>query len=114
MMAEYFVRQILRAQWGHPNTVRRWRLIRLWSGSNGYRLFTQRHLDCASARTVYSAPYPGRGFRAGQRIIKQAVADDWQARSKKRMSIWHWSKQTGTGRHNADILEHWAQNTTTL
>ena len=68
----------------HPNTVRRyvdWGLLPPVERSpTGYRLFTQRHLDCLRlARMIYAAPYPGRGFRAlGNEIIQCAVVDDWQ------------------------------------
>jgi DNA-binding transcriptional MerR regulator len=46
---------------------------------NGYRRFTQKHLDCLRlARMVYSAEYPGRAIRlSGSKIIQSAVADDW-------------------------------------
>ena len=46
---------------------------------NGYRLFTQRHLDCLRlARMIYSDTYPGRAIRqSGGRILQSAVADDW-------------------------------------
>jgi DNA-binding transcriptional MerR regulator len=66
----------------HPNTVRRY-VERGWlppvlRGVNGYRLFTQTHLDCLRvARLVYST-YPGRTIRqSGYHIIQHAVADDW-------------------------------------
>src|SRR5512146_1643695 len=85
-MATKFLRtfELARAVGIHPNTVRRyvdWGLIPPVERSPaGYRLFTARHLDCLQlARTIYAAPYPGRGFRAlGNEIIRCAVADDWQ------------------------------------
>lgn len=48
-------------------------------GPNGYRLFTQRHLDCLRlAHLIYSAAYPGKAIRlSGSQIIPSAVADDW-------------------------------------
>jgi DNA-binding transcriptional MerR regulator len=67
----------------HPNTVRRyvdWRLLPpVERGPNGYRRFTQKHLDCLRlARLVYSHEYPGRAIRlSGGKIIQSAVADDW-------------------------------------
>ncbi|MCC7451728.1 MAG: MerR family transcriptional regulator [Anaerolineae bacterium] len=66
----------------HPNTVRRyaaWGLIPpVYRGVNGYRQFTQKHLDCLQvARLVYST-YPGKTIRqSGYQIIQRAVADDW-------------------------------------
>jgi DNA-binding transcriptional MerR regulator len=74
---------LARAAGVHPNTVRRyaeWGLLPpVERAANGYRLFTQKHLDCLRvARLVYSAVYPGRTFRqSGARIIQRAVADDW-------------------------------------
>ena len=103
----------------HPNTVRRygdWGLIPPVERSpSGYRLFTQRHLDCLRlARMIYSAPYPGRGFRAlGTEIIQRAVVDDWQGALEKAheylVAIQAELKQANTA---ADVLEHWAQNMT--
>jgi DNA-binding transcriptional MerR regulator len=67
----------------HPNTVRRyvdWGLLPpVERGSNGYRRFTQKHLDCLRlARLVYSGEYPGKTIRlSGSEIIHRAVADDW-------------------------------------
>lgn len=102
----------------HPNTVRLyadWGLIPPVERSpSGYRIFTQRHLDCMRlARTVYSAPYPGRGFRAvGTDIIRLAVADDWHGALEKANEhlelVKAELKQAETA---ADVLEHWAQNT---
>src|SRR5512141_1571380 len=84
-MTEKFLRtsDLAKAVGAHPNTVRRyvdWGLLPPVERSPaGYRLFTQRHLDCLRlARMIYSAPYPGRGFRAlGTEIIQRAVQDDW-------------------------------------
>lgn len=101
----------------HPNTVRLyadWGLIPPVERSpSGYRIFTQRHLDCMRlARTVYAAPYPGRGFRAiGTDIIHQAVDDDWHSALEKAYEhlelVKAELKQAETA---ADVLEHWAQN----
>jgi DNA-binding transcriptional MerR regulator len=100
----------------HPNTVRRyvdWGLVPPVERSlAGYRLFTQRHLDCLRlARMIYAAPYPGRGFRAqGTRVIRCAVAHDWagaldQAREHLRLV----QVELGQAEAAADLLEHWAQ-----
>lgn len=74
---------LARAVGVHPNTVRRyvdWGLLPpVQRAPNGYRRFTQRHLDCLRvARLVYTANYPGRTIRlSGYRVIQSAVADDW-------------------------------------
>jgi len=73
----------------HPNTVRlylEWGLLpAVERSSSGYRLFTQKHLDCLRlARTIYAAEYPGRDLRAsGNEIIQYAVADDWSGALEK-------------------------------
>lgn len=104
----------------HPNTVRLyldWGLIPpVERSASGYRLFTQRHLDCLRlARMIYAAPYPGRGFRAlGNEIIQCAVVDNWQGALEKARehlaSVKAELKQADTA---ANLLEHWAQNVTT-
>jgi DNA-binding transcriptional MerR regulator len=100
----------------HPNTVRRyvdWGLIPPVERSpSGYRLFTQRHLDCLRlARTIYAAQYPGRGFRAlGNAIIQRAVADDWiGALEKAHDLLLAVSIELDQASQAANILEHWAQ-----
>ena len=110
---------LARAVGVHPNTVRLyqdWGLIPPVERSpSGYRLFTQRHLDCLRlARMIYAAPYPGRGFRAlGNEIIQCAVAEDWQGALEKAhehlASAKAELKQADTA---ANVLEHWAQNMT--
>jgi DNA-binding transcriptional MerR regulator len=103
----------------HPNTVRLyvdWGLLPPVERSpSGYRLFTQRHLDCLRlARMIYAAPYPGRGFRAlGNEIIQCAVIHDWQGALEEAYehlaSVKAELKQADTA---ANLLEHWAQNMT--
>src|SRR5512146_835886 len=91
MMATKFfhISQLARTVGIHLNTVRRyldWGLIPpVERTPAGYRVFTQRHLDCLRlARMIYSAPYPGRGFRAvGNEIIQHAVQDDWTGALEK-------------------------------
>ncbi|HEX9068974.1 MAG TPA: MerR family transcriptional regulator [Ktedonobacterales bacterium] len=74
---------LARAVGAHPNTVRRYvergLLPPVRRGANGYRLFTQRHLDCMRvARTIHAAPFAGQALRAsGTQIIHSVVADDW-------------------------------------
>ena len=100
----------------HPNTVRLyldWGLIPPVERSpSGYRLFTQRHLDCLRlARTIYAAAYPGRGFRAlGNEIIQFAVLDDWQgALEKANEHLAAVKAELKQANNAADLLEHWAQ-----
>jgi DNA-binding transcriptional MerR regulator len=107
---------LARAAGVHPNTVRLyadWGLVPAVERSpSGYRLFTQRHLDCLRlARTVYKAQYPGRGFRAlGNAIIQCAVADDWHAALDKAHELFAAvSVELGHATHAANVLEHWAQ-----
>jgi DNA-binding transcriptional MerR regulator len=101
----------------HPNTVRLyvdWGLIPpVERNESGYRLFTQKHLDCLRlARTIYASQYPGKDLRAlGNEIIQYAVADDWQGALEKArehlIAVKAELKQADTA---ADLLEHWAQN----
>jgi hypothetical protein len=107
---------LARAVGFHPNTVRLyadWGLIPpVQRNSSGYRLFAQRHLDCLRlALTVYSAPYPGRGFRAvGNEIIKYAVAADWQgALAKAHEDLALVKTELGQADTAANTREHWAQ-----
>ena len=101
----------------HPNTVRKyvdWGLIPpVERTPSGYRLFTQKHLDCMRlARLVYSAPYPGRGFRAlGTEVIQRAVVDDWQgALEKAQEHLALVQAELKNAEAAADLLERWAQN----
>ncbi len=74
---------LARAVGVHPNTVRRyveWGLLPpVQRAPNGYRRFTQKHLDCLRvARMIYTSTYPGKAIRlSASRIIQSAVADDW-------------------------------------
>ncbi len=104
----------------HPNTVRKyadWGLIPPVERSpSGYRLFTKQHMDCMRlARLIYSAPYPGRGFRAlGTEVIHRAVVDDWQgALEKARTHLELVQAELKKAEDAADLLEHWAQKTET-
>src|SRR5512140_2170725 len=119
-MAEKFLRtsDLARLVGVHPNTVRKyadWGLIPpVERTPAGYRLFTQQHLDCMRlARLIYSAPYPGRGFRAlGTEVIHRAVADDWQgALEKARTHMELVQAELKRAEDAADLLEHWAQKT---
>ena len=108
---------LARAVGVHPNTVRRyadWGLIpRVERSPSGYRLFTQRHLDCLRlARMIYAAPYPGRGFRAlGNQIIQYAVVDDWQgALEEAHEHLLAVNAELEHANQAANLLEHWAQH----
>lgn len=117
-MSRDFLRtsELARAVGAHPNTVRRyvdWGLVPPVERSPaGYRLFTQRHLDCLRlARTIYATQYPGRGFRAlGTAIIQRAVEDDWDgaldAAHKLFAAV---GVELGYATRAASVLEHWAQ-----
>lgn len=121
-MAIKFLRtsDLARAVGIHPNTVRLyvdWGLLPPVERSpSGYRLFTQRHLDCLRlARTVYAAEYPGRHLRAsGNEIIQRAVVDDWQGALE--IAHAHLATVKAELKHAdtvANLLEHWAQNVNT-
>lgn len=108
---------LARAAGIHPNTVRLyvdWGLLPpVERSESGYRLFTQKHLDCLRlARMIYAAEYPGRDLRAsGNEIIQCTVVDDWQGALEKahqhQASVKAELKHADTA---ADLLEHWAQN----
>lgn len=79
------VTDLARAVGAHPNTVRRYEALG-WippapRAANGYRRFSQRHLDCLRlARLIVGRTYPNLTFRrAAMRIIPHAVAGDWEA-----------------------------------
>ena len=118
MMSNRYLRtsDLARAVGIHANTVRLyvdWGLLPpVERSASGYRLYTQRHLDCLRlARAVYAAPYPGRGFRAlGNEIIQRAVADDWSgALEKAHMHLAAVKAELERAEAAADLLEHWAQ-----
>lgn len=101
----------------HPNTVRLyvdWGLIPpVERNESGYRLFTQKHLDCLKlARMIYASQYPGRDLRASSNeIIQCAVADDWQgALEKAKQHLIAVKKELKYADQAADVLEHWAQH----
>lgn len=74
---------VARAVGAHPNTVRRYAerglIPPVTRAANGYRLFTQQHLDCFRvARMIYGAVYASRTIRqSSYQVIERAVADDW-------------------------------------
>jgi DNA-binding transcriptional MerR regulator len=101
----------------HPNTVHLyvdWGLIPpVERTPAGYRLFTQRHLDCLRlARLIYAAEYPGRDLRAsGNEIIQRSVVNDWAGALEKAYehltSVQAELEQANTA---AALLDNWAQN----
>jgi DNA-binding transcriptional MerR regulator len=106
---------LARAVGTHPNTVRvyvEWGLIPPVERSPaGYRLFTQKHLDCLRlARTIYASDYPGRALRAsGHEIIEAAVADDWpEAFHRAGAHLVAVRKELKEAESAADLLERWA------
>jgi DNA-binding transcriptional MerR regulator len=110
---------LARAVGVHPNTVRlyvEWGLLPpVERTPSGYRIFTQHHLDCLRlARMIYTAAYPGRGFRAlGNKIIQRAVADDWMgALEMAHEHLLAVNAELEHANQAANLLEHWAQNIT--
>jgi DNA-binding transcriptional MerR regulator len=110
---------LARAVGVHPNTVRiyvEWGLMPpVERSASGYRLFTQKHLDCLRlARTIYASEYPGRGLRAsGHEIVEAAVADDWpEALERARAHLASVEKELREAELAGDLLEHWAQRRT--
>jgi DNA-binding transcriptional MerR regulator len=100
----------------HPNTVRlyeKWGLIPPVERSpSGYRLFTQRHLDCLRlARMIYAADYPGRGLRAsGNLVIQCMVVNDFHGALEKAHEYQNMVKnELAHAEAAATLLENWAQ-----
>jgi DNA-binding transcriptional MerR regulator len=118
-MAKKFLRtsDLARAVGIHPNTVRMyvdWGLIPPVERSpSGYRLFTQKHLDCLRlARMIYASEYPGRDLRASSNeIIQHAVVDNWTgALEKAHEHLTSVKAELKSANQAADLLEHWVQN----
>jgi DNA-binding transcriptional MerR regulator len=102
----------------HPNTVRRyveWGLLPpVERDLNGYRRFTQKHLDCLRlARMVYSDEYPGRAIRlSGSKIIQSAVADDWGGALERGYAHLAFVQSEQAQAESAvKLLERWATGT---
>lgn len=115
MMTHLRTSDLARAVGVHPNTVRRY-VERGWlppapRGANGYRLFTQRHLDCLRvACLVHIAIYPGRAMRlSGRNVARSAVADDWDAaleHARAHLAFVHTERAQAEAA--ARLLERWA------
>ena len=110
---------LARAVGVHPNTVRRY-VERGWlpptpRGANGYRHFTQQHLDCLRvACIVHIAVYPGRAMRlSGNKVAQSAVADDWGAALKHaRAHLAFVHAERAQAEAAARLLERWATGAT--
>ena len=114
-MTHLHTSDLARAVGVHPNTVRRY-VERGWlppvqRGANGYRIFTQQHLDCLRvAAIVYIATYPGRALRpSASKILRRAVADDWGAAlecARAHLTLVH--AERAQAETAARLLERWA------
>ena len=77
----------------HPNTVRMyeaWGLLpQVPRAANGYRLYTQDHLDQMQlARTALNTPWPGKSIRqAAFELIHQSALGDLVSYSS--YTLWH-------------------------
>jgi DNA-binding transcriptional MerR regulator len=99
----------------HPNTVRRYVdrgiLPPVERGPNGYRRFTERHLDCLRlARLVFSNEYPGKLIQqSGVHIIHTTVSGNLGGALEL---AYHHLALVQSERAQADVaaglLEHWA------
>ncbi len=106
---------LARAAGVHPNTVRRYEerglLPPVERGANGYRRFTQRHLDCLRvARLVHLDTYPGRAFRrSANTVLERALADDWAgALERGRAHLAFVRAERAQAEAAAALLERWA------
>ena len=117
-MAEktYRTAQLAREVGIHPNTVMRyieWGLIPpVERAPNGYRIYTQKHLDCLKlARNVYTSYYPGKALRASANLmIEAAVVDDWPgALALARQHLDHVESEIEQAEETVRLLEHWAE-----
>lgn len=98
------------------NTVRRyveWGLLPpVERAPNGYRRFTQHHMDCLRLdRMIMEGNYPGKSIhRSGAQIIKSAVKDDWGGALE--LAYRHLTvvkAEQAQANAAADLLERWAK-----
>ncbi|HET9979601.1 MAG TPA: MerR family transcriptional regulator [Ktedonobacterales bacterium] len=106
---------LARAAGVHSNTVRRYEQRGLLPpaerGANGYRRFSQRHLDCLRvARAVQMDTYPGRAFRVSAApILRRALADDWAgALERGDAHLAFVRAERAQAEAAAELLEGWA------
>ena len=104
----------------HPNTVRlyvEWGLLPpVEKTPSGYRLFTERHLECLRlARMIYVEPYPGKHLRStGKAILMAAVKDDWGGALEKAFQHLSAVRSELTSAETAlMLLDHWAEGSPT-
>ena len=99
----------------HPNTVRRYvdkgLLPSVERSPSGYRLFTQRHLDCLRlAHQIYYNQYPGKAIhQSGMCIIQAAVSgalDDARELAYSHLALVQ--SERAHADLAADLLERWA------
>jgi DNA-binding transcriptional MerR regulator len=116
-ITQYFkTSDLARAVGMHENTIRRyveWGLLPpVDRAPNGYRRFTQRHLDCLRLdRLLMEGGYPGKSIHhSAQSIIQTAVKDDWGGALE--LAYQHLAT-VKTEQAQADaalnLLERWAQ-----
>lgn len=101
----------------HPNTVRRYvqqgLLPPVERSANGYRRFTQGHLDCLRvARIVHMDTYPGRAFRQSANVIlRRALVDDWAgALHRAQAHLAFVRAERAQAEAAAELLEQWAMD----
>lgn len=99
----------------HPNTVRRYvergLVPSVERSPSGYRLFTQRHLDCLRlAWLIYGGQHPGLAIRqSGVRIIQTATDGDLAgALELARSHLAFVQAERAQAEIAADLLERWA------
>lgn len=112
----YRTSQLAREVGIHPNTVMRyieWGLIPpVERAPNGYRIYTQKHLDCLRlARKVYTSYYPGKALRASANLmIEAAVVDDWPgALELARQHLEHVESEIEQAEETVQLLENWVE-----
>lgn len=112
----YKTSDLARAVGVHENTVRRyvdWGLLPpVERAPNGYRRFTQRHLDCLRLdRLVMGGDYPGRSIRQSAfLVIQSAVKDDWGGAlelSYNHLALVH--AEQAQANAAVELLERWVQ-----
>ncbi|HEY4721538.1 MAG TPA: MerR family transcriptional regulator [Anaerolineae bacterium] len=107
---------IARAIGVHPNTVR---VYETWGflppvprAPNGYRLYTERHLDqMRLARTALHGVWPGRAIRlSALALVRKSAAGDWRGALKQaRHHLRLVQAECARAEEAAELLEQWAQ-----
>lgn len=114
-MTTFSTSDLAKASGMHPNTVRRYAergiLPPVARAPNGYRRFTQHHLDCMRlAAQVYGRAYPGKAlFDSGRQVVATAATGDMaQALSQAHTHLALVLAEHDQANLAADLLEHWA------